>query len=59
MSKIPKDLTVKELYDHIRMLDADSYPNAYIEYGDFIIKFKKAKSINSKELSAEVHIKIK
>ncbi len=27
------------MYDHIRMLDAEGYPRAFIEFGKFIIEF--------------------
>lgn len=31
-----------ELFDHIRMLDAEGYPAAFLEYGNFRIEFKRA-----------------
>ena len=27
--------SLEKLFDHIRMLDADTYPHAFIEHGDF------------------------
>ena len=56
LSKKTKSLS--ELYNHIRMLDAKSYPTAFIKYGNLRIEFKKAK-INKKTLNASVSIKIK
>lgn len=32
----------KDLFDHIRMLDAEGYPLAYIDLGDYRIEFKNA-----------------
>lgn len=42
-SELPKDIKrIVDIYDHIRMLDADQYPKAFIEYGDFQIEFTDA-----------------
>ena len=56
LSKKTKSLS--ELYNHIRMLDAKTYPRAFINYGNLMIEFKKAK-INKKTVNASVSIKIK
>ena len=56
LSKKTKSLS--ELYNHIRMLDAKTYPTAFIKYGNLKIEFKKAK-INRKTINASVSIKIK
>ena len=55
-SEIPKDITIEEIYDYIRMLDADTYPAAYIDFGGFRLLFKKAKLDNGK-LTMEVDVK--
>lgn len=34
MSEIPKDINLEGLFDHIRMLDGEGYPPAFIEYGE-------------------------
>lgn len=36
--------TLEKVYDFIRMLDAEGYPTAYIDFGNFRIKFNHAKS---------------
>lgn len=41
-SKIPDNLNNIELYDFIRMLDAEGYPHAYIEVGGYRISFNTA-----------------
>jgi len=41
-SDISKLRTSKEIYDYIRMLDAPSYPHAFIETQNFKIEFKDA-----------------
>ena len=50
------DITV--LYDHIRMLDAPTYPRAFIEHGEFIIEFAGAE-VQGDELNASVRIRKK
>ena len=68
-SEIQGDEEITELYDLIRMLDAKSYPKAYLHYGDFTLTFEKANlthkmtsladSIDRKKettLTAKVHI---
>ena len=49
--------SLNELYNHIRMLDAKTYPTAFIKHGNLRIEFKKAK-INKKSINASVSIKI-
>jgi|TARA_R110001583_G_scaffold179320_3_gene336116 methionyl-tRNA formyltransferase len=57
-SKLPDTGSIQSLFDHIRMLDADSYPPAYIEYGDFVIEFSHGKN-QGNSLSAQVIIRPK
>tara|TARA_B100001093_G_scaffold492717_1_gene534117 strand:- start:422 stop:1099 length:678 start_codon:yes stop_codon:yes gene_type:complete len=52
-----KNKSLRELYNHIRMLDAKTYPTAFIKYGNLRIEFKKAK-INRKSINANVCIKL-
>ncbi len=47
--------TLSEVYDFIRMLDCDGYPNAYIETKYFKLEFNKA-SINNNSIDAHVRI---
>jgi methionyl-tRNA formyltransferase len=44
------------LYDHIRMLDAPSYPLAFIEHGDFRLEFSNATLLGD-QLVAQVVIR--
>lgn len=56
--KITCDMELDKIYDYIRMLDAEGYPRAYIEFGDYRMEFEKAKcSANGQELSASVIFK--
>ena len=55
-SVLPKDGDLKTIYDHIRMLDAETYPRAFLEYGDYVIIFSSA-SLNNGALEAKVEIK--
>jgi methionyl-tRNA formyltransferase len=41
-SRLPADATPRELYDHIRMLDAETYPPAFMEEGSRRIEFSDA-----------------
>lgn len=50
--------TIKKIYDYIRMLDADGYPNAYIERYGIKYEFFNAQIINN-EILAQVRIKEK
>ena len=55
-SELPPSGNISDLYDHIRMLDAPTYPPAFIEYGNFVISFKDA-VIEGGELKAVVSIR--
>lgn len=52
-SELPASTTAKALYDHIRMLDADSYPRAFLQHGDFRLEFSQAE-LDGEALSAKV-----
>jgi methionyl-tRNA formyltransferase len=56
MSELPKNQSIECLYDHIRMLDADTYPRAFLEIGSLRIEFSNASFTNNK-LQATVSIK--
>jgi len=46
------------MYDHIRMLSAEGYPHAFIEYGDYIIEFMEpSKATNSILANAVIYRK--
>ena len=42
-SRLPQNGPPQAVYDHIRMLDAEGYPNAFLDYGDFRIEFREAR----------------
>lgn len=42
MSVLPQNGSLETVYDHIRMLDADSYPAAFLMHGSLIIRFSHA-----------------
>ncbi len=52
-SRLLENMSDKEIYDYIRMLDAEGYPNAFVEYGDWKLTFTDAKLENG-EISAKV-----
>ena len=41
-SRLPLDGDIEKLHDFIRMLDAETYPKAFIEYGKFKLEFSRA-----------------
>tara|TARA_B100000780_G_C21111605_1_gene449247 strand:+ start:1305 stop:1997 length:693 start_codon:yes stop_codon:yes gene_type:complete len=47
---------VKDIYNHIRMLDADGYPKAFIENEYFKFEFSNASLKNGEEIKAEIKI---
>ena len=46
-SCIPERGELVTLFDHIRMLDADGYPRAYLNYGGWTIEFRDAEMDDS------------
>ena len=54
-SEIPQNGELSTIYDLIRMMDADSYPKAFLNYGDFTLNFEKA-NLNNNAVSATVNI---
>jgi methionyl-tRNA formyltransferase len=54
-SELPKTGGLEEIYDFIRMLDAPSYPLAFINYGEFKIEMSHA-SFNENEVVAQIKI---
>ena len=55
-SVLPDTGDLLGLYDHIRMLDAPTYPRGFIEYGDFVLEFHHA-ALNENNLEAQVSIR--
>src|SRR5215472_14827646 len=41
-SVLPQDGALKSIYDHIRMLDAQTYPKAFLTHGSFRFEFSEA-----------------
>ena len=55
MSELHKEMTMEEIYDYIRMLDAEGYPPAFIRFGSFVLRFTRPK-LTSKGIIADVSI---
>jgi methionyl-tRNA formyltransferase len=59
--RLPKDgdlaglSSLEQIYDYIRMLDADGYPSAFIENDHFKFEFRRA-TLSEEDLVAEVKI---
>ena len=39
-NKIKKNNSLDDVYDRIRMVDEESYPNAFLQYGNLLVEFK-------------------
>ena len=50
-SKVPENINLNQIYDYIRMLDAPTYPKAFINYGNFKMVFEKAKLSDNKVIA--------
>lgn len=57
-SRIPDGLSVEQLYDFIRMLDAEGYPRAFTETPDFVLELSQA-SLADGRVEAKVNIRKK
>lgn len=55
-SVLPDKCDLAGLYDHVRMLDAPTYPLAFINYGEFRLEFTHAE-LKDDKLLAQVTIK--
>lgn len=55
-SEIPKTASLEELYDFIRMLDAEGYPKAFINYKNIRLELYKAE-MKEDRIIANVNIK--
>lgn len=55
-SLLPQEGTIESLYDHIRMLDAPTYPLAFVKHGCFRLELSKAK-IQGDEIHALVVVR--
>ena len=40
--EIKPDMTMEQIYDYIRMLDAEGYPRAFIPFGEYVMQFESA-----------------
>lgn len=54
-SVLPKEGDIKRLHDHIRMLDAESYPRAFLDHGGHRLEFSHARMKNG---TVEANVKI-
>ena len=57
MSEIPQSGSIEYMYDHIRMLDADGYPRAYADIGEWRIEFSDAELLEGVGLRARADLK--
>ncbi len=55
-SAITQGLSAQQLYDHIRMLDAEGYPKAFLQCHGYRMEFSKAELLKNKVVQALVRI---
>lgn len=55
-SQIPTDLAISNLHDFVRMLDADGYPKAFLNYDGFHFEFNDSKLFKD-HLTAKVIVR--
>lgn len=48
--EITSDMEMEKIYDYIRMLDAEGYPRAFIDFGGYRLSFENAKLSESGEV---------
>ena len=56
-SEMDLSMKIRRLYDHIRMLDAEGYPKAFIKMGRYRMEFTNAGLIDGDTITATVNIK--
>jgi methionyl-tRNA formyltransferase len=54
-SEVPTSLSLVQLYDFVRMLDADGYPHAFVKYAGFRFELTRA-SLRDGHIVADVRI---
>jgi methionyl-tRNA formyltransferase len=55
-SVLPQDESPTQIYDHIRMLDADTYPAAFLDHGTYHLEFRDA-ALDGETVTASVTIR--
>lgn len=53
--EILPQMNIETIYDYIRMLDAEGYPNAFVKFGDYSLEFSNA-SLDGEKVEAKVII---
>jgi methionyl-tRNA formyltransferase len=56
-SRLPKSGNLTNIYNHIRMLDAPTYPQAFLVHGDFLLEFSHAEIGADGQLTVKTVIK--
>jgi methionyl-tRNA formyltransferase len=54
-SRVPDAMSADQLFDFIRMLDADGYPRAFLDHGDWRIEFSNAR-LDGADVRADVRL---
>lgn len=57
-SALPTKATLEQVFDHIRMLDAEGYPKAFIDVGSLRLTFSRA-ALRRGHITADVQIELR
>ena len=58
-SLLPRNASPNEIFDFIRMLDAPTYPKAFIDWGNLRLEFEQAQRADDSSIEARVTIRAK
>lgn len=50
-SELNNDMSIDKIYDYIRMLDAEGYPKAFIQFGNYRLEFNNARYVDGSLMS--------
>ncbi len=54
--ELKADMSPETIYDYIRMLDGEGYPNAFMRFGDYVMTFDRA-ALEGGEVTARVRFR--
>ena len=56
-SELPAGASMQQFYDHVRMLDADGYPRAFVNHGNLRMELSEARQTSTGEITARVSVR--
>ncbi len=55
-SEVPAGLEFTQLYDHLRMLDAETYPRAFVRQGGVRYEFSEPRLVDDGRITAKIKV---